>query len=75
MKIFAIATLAVFLCCLEVVLSYPSFVVKPRYPQAKVQEISSLRMAGKLPGISTAYLSDAHTQQDEGMFMHCFIMS
>lgn len=68
MKILAIATLAVFLCCLEVVISYPSFVAKPRYPQAKIEEKFPFRMAGRIPGNSRPYyLSDAKIQQ-QSMF-------
>ena len=69
MKILAIATLVVFLSCLEVALSYShDLAPKPRYPKANLQERAPFRMAGRPRGISRSYLSDANTQQEESMF-------
>ena len=69
MKILAVAvTLVVFLCCLEVALSYPVHPGLPQeLPRAKYQERTPFRMVGRPRGISRAYSSDANIQQDNGM--------
>ena len=57
MKILAIAaTLVVFLCCLEVALSYPAPAGLPQeLLRAKYQERAPFGMAGRPRGISRAY--------------------
>ena len=76
MKILAVAaTLVVFLCCLEVALSFPVHPAKPQFPQAKFQETVPFRMAGGRGDSSRAYLSQsrANIQQSRMFytFLHC----
>ena len=70
MKILAVATLVVILCCLEVALSYPT----PRFPQAKFQEKTPFKMSGKPRGISRAYLAEYNAEIEEGMFKYFVIV-
>ena len=75
MKILAIAaTLVVFLCCLEVVLSFPAYAAKSQeIAQAKFQEIAPFRMVGRPGDSSRVYLSEsrANMQQITGKFHTC----
>lgn len=61
MKTLPIATLVVFLYCLEVALSHPNFAPKP---QANIQEKAPLGMAGRPRGISSVPVSDADAQEE-----------
>ena len=63
MKILAVATVAVFLCCLEVALSYPKFVPKPRYPEAELQEKAPFEMDG--------YRNEYIAEVERGTFKYC----
>ena len=74
MKILAVAaTLLVFLCCLEVALSYPVHAAKPReLPQAKFQEIAPFRMVGRLGDSSRAYLSESRANMQQTRMFHTY---
>ena len=74
MKILAVATLTVFLFCLEVALSYPNSVPKPRYPEAELQEKAPFKMTGKPRGISRAYVAEYNAEIEDGMFKYCVIV-
>ena len=63
MKILALATVAVFLCCLEVALSYPKFVPKPRYPEAELQEKAPFEMDG--------YRNEYIAEVEQSTFKYC----
>ena len=60
MKILAIATTLVFLCCLEVALSYPAQPAKPQeFLHAYLQEKHPSIIAGRPRDNSRAYLSES----------------
>ena len=59
MKILAIAaTLVVFLCCLEVALSYPAYAAKPQLPQAIFQGRAPFKVQQGFHQFSKKYTFD-----------------